>query len=108
MRATVPVLVTALAAVSGLAAGCWARSTAVEAQPLGGVVLLCEPRDASLFVDDKYLGSVRGLRDRPLNLPVGTHRIEISKPGYFPHYAEVQVAQGVRERLEVTLRKEPF
>jgi len=61
-----------------------------------------------LFVDDKYMGTVAGLKGRPLMLPEGPHRIELRRDGYFAHYADVTVAKGVKQRLEVTLRKEPF
>jgi hypothetical protein len=75
---------------------------------LGGLAIRCDPPDAVLFVDDKYMGTVGSLKGRAVKLPEGVHRIEVRKEGYFSHFAEVKVAKGVRQQLEVALRKEPF
>jgi len=75
---------------------------------LQGILIVCDPDDALIYVDDKYMGSVKGLDRRPLPVPAGAHRLEIRKDGYFAHFAEVTVAKGVRQRLKVKLRKEPF
>ena len=48
------------------------------------------------------------LQKRPLALAAGTRRLEVRRDGYFAHYAEVTIAKGVRQRLEIKLRKEPF
>lgn len=99
--------------IAGLLLGLWLTacgpSTAeVGPRPLGGLSIDCRPAGAMLFVDDKYMGTVAGLKGRPLMLPEGPHRIELRRDGYFAHYADVTVAKGVKQRLEVTLRKEPF
>jgi hypothetical protein len=41
-------------------------------------------------------------------VPEGPHRVEIRRDGYFPHFVELTAAKGVRQRLEVKLRKEPY
>jgi len=80
----------------------------VSVQELGGLQIACEPADALLYVDDRYMGSVASLAKRPLPLPVGPHRLELRSEGHFAHFAEITVAKGVRHRLEVKLRKEPY
>ena len=75
---------------------------------LGELALTCQPEDALVYVDDRYQGSVLALRQAPLSLPEGAHRLEVRRDGYFTHYAEVTVVHGVRQRLQVQLRKEPY
>lgn len=90
-------------------AGCGpAVSANAEARPLSGLNITCEPGDALIYVDDRYLGSVKGLTRKPLVLPVGDHRIEIRREGFFAHFAEVKVVKGVRQQLTIKLRREPF
>lgn len=77
-------------------------------RPLAGLRILCEPADATLYVDDRYFGSTARLGRQPLMLPEGFHRLELRRDGYFAHFAEVTLVKGVRQQLEVKLRKEPF
>jgi hypothetical protein len=80
----------------------------VAPRPLGGLLVRCEPADALVYVDDHLEGNASRLAQQPLALPEGFHRVEIRKDGFFPHFAEVTVVKGVRQTIEVTLRKEPF
>jgi len=91
-----------------LLGGCGPASPPTEVRPVGGVGIVCEPTDALLFVDDRYVGTVAGLRGRPITLLEGPHRIELRRDGYFAHYADVTVVKGVRQRLQVVLRRELF
>ena len=100
--------ITILAAVVLLTAGCGPGAPPPISVPTGGLSVRGQPADAMLFIDDRYVGTVGGLKGRPLPLPEGVHRIEVRRDGYFAHFAEVTVARGVQQRLEVTLRKEPF
>ncbi len=91
------------------AGGCGsAPASAMKPRPLLGLHIQCQPNDAQIFVDDRYMGAVKGLDKDLLKLSPGTHRIEIRRDGYFAHFAEVSLEKGVRQRLEVKLRKEPF
>ena len=40
--------------------------------------------DASVTVDDRYLGPLAYVAKRGVALPPGTHRITVEKTGYFP------------------------
>jgi len=42
------------------------------------------PRDASVTIDEEYIGPLGYVAARGVKLPVGKHRISIEKPGYFP------------------------
>jgi hypothetical protein len=89
------------------AGGCGARSPGTT-RPLGGLLVVCEPAEAEIYVDDRFLGTVAAQRGRPLMLAPGPRRIELRHRGYFAHYAEVELVRGVRQRIEVRLRKRPF
>lgn len=106
---TVGFVLLALALGLPCGSGCRTPEPATPpARPVGALVVACEPGDASVYVDDRFQGSVASLKTAPLSLTEGVHRIEIRREGYFSHYSEVTVSKGVRQSLEVRLRKEPF
>ncbi len=99
-----------LAALAGalLLLSCGGPGPNVKVRPLAGLLVRCDPGDAVIYVDDKYMGSVKGLGSKPLLLPEGVHRVEVRKDGYFAHFTEVKMVKGVRQQLKLKLRKEPF
>ncbi|MCA9668191.1 MAG: PEGA domain-containing protein [Myxococcales bacterium] len=82
------------------------RPTTVRA--VGGVLLDCQPKDAELYVDDRYVGVIKHFRGRAIRLRVGLRRLQLSRDGYFDHFAEVRVVKGVRQKLQIKLRRQPF
>ena len=42
------------------------------------------PRDASVTIDEEYVGPLYFVSARGVRLPVGQHRITVEKEGYFP------------------------
>lgn len=42
------------------------------------------PGDASVFIDEEYVGPLGYVAARGVRLPVGEHRITVQKDGYFP------------------------
>ena len=42
------------------------------------------PRDASVTVDEEYIGPLYLVATQGLRLPVGKHRITVTRDGYFP------------------------
>jgi hypothetical protein len=42
------------------------------------------PRDASVIIDEEYIGPLYYVVARGVRLPVGQHRITVEKEGYFP------------------------
>ena len=76
-----------------------------HSQKLSSLQINCEPKDALLFVNDKYHGTVSKLS--LIKLKQGSHRIEFRREGYFAHFAEISLGEK-SAKLVVKLRKEPF
>jgi hypothetical protein len=69
----------------------------------------CRPTDALIFINDRFLGSVAGLRGRPLIVPAGReYRLELRRDGYFSYFAEIKPRPGAAPPMDVELRPEPF
>ena len=64
------------------------------------------PADATVTIDEQYVGSLRAVATRGLRLPVGQHRITVEKSGYFP-WDRLVDADRAPVTLEVTLDKIP-
>jgi hypothetical protein len=66
------------------------------------------PRDASVTVDDQYLGALVHVAGHGVALPPGRHRITVEKAGYFPWDKVVEAKDGDPPvELGVTLTKIP-
>jgi hypothetical protein len=66
------------------------------------------PRDASVTVDDQYLGALVYVAGHGVALPPGRHRITVEKAGYFPWDRVVEAKDGDPPvELGVTLTKIP-
>lgn len=68
----------------------------------GNVQLHVDPKDVEVIVDG-IPSAHSGRAD--LNLPTGTHHIEIVHPGYQPWNLDLNVQQGVRYRLDQRLER---
>ena len=76
-----------------------------RAQP-SALRTIVEPTNATVQVDEQFVGSARVLSKRPALLKPGRRRVTIEAPGYFPHDLEVQIAPGITT-VEVKLRPIP-
>jgi hypothetical protein len=47
------------------------------------------PKDASVTIDEQYVGPLAVVAARGVRLPIGEHRISVEKSGYFPYDARV-------------------
>ncbi|EYF07605.1 Hypothetical protein CAP_8106 [Chondromyces apiculatus DSM 436] len=64
--------------------------------------------DASVTVDDQYLGALAYVAKRGVALPPGQHRVTVEKAGYFPWDRLVTARSGVGPIvLTVELRRIP-
>ena len=64
------------------------------------------PRDASVTIDEQYIGPLGYVAAHGVRMPEGKHRITIEREGYFPY--DVQVVAGrARIRLDVKLVRVP-
>jgi hypothetical protein len=63
-------------------------------RPAANFTLECNVPEAVLFIDDVLVG--RASEWAPPGRPIrpGFHRIEVRHPGYFPYYAEIDLADG--------------
>lgn len=64
------------------------------------------PRDASVTIDDQYVGALAFVAARGVALPEGKHRVTVEKAGYFP-WDRVVEARHQPIYLEVELTRIP-
>ena len=60
------------------------------------------PKNASVSIDEQYIGPLSIVAAHGVRLPVGTHRITVEKDGYFP-YDQLVTADREDIRLVVKL-----
>jgi PEGA domain len=83
--------------------GCQAQRAAVK---LSVERAASTPRDASVYIDEQFVGFLGVVAARGVRLPEGKHRITVEKVGYFPWDREV-VSDRKPIELKVELRKVP-
>jgi hypothetical protein len=83
--------------------GCQAHRAAV---PLRVERAADAPRDASVYIDEQFVGLLGVVAARGVRLPEGEHRITVEKVGYFPWDQRV-VSDRQPIELRVELRKIP-
>jgi serine/threonine-protein kinase len=65
-----------------------------DLSPSGGdISLIFDPPSADVFIDGKKIDNT-GLPLSLQNIPTGTHKIEVKKPGFYPVSEEIDVKQG--------------
>ncbi len=82
-------LAVALVWASGSMA-CASGTTSTVSLRMGGE----GPNDASVTIDERYLGSLAMVRRRGVALPPGRHRIVVEKSGFFPYDRLIDVKEG--------------
>jgi hypothetical protein len=66
------------------------------------------PNDATVTIDDRYLGTFAYVASKGVALPPGKHRITVEKTGFFPWDRLVEAHEGDPPvHLDVTLTKVP-
>lgn len=87
-----------------------ATAGACHRGPAAGAVLAIQApdadRDADVWVDGHYVGSVDALGKGqlpPIRLAPGVHRVEVRKPGRFPVQRTVRVPKGVTADVEIAV-----
>lgn len=78
-------------------------SLAVLAEVLSSLAVNSNPKGASVYIN----GTLRGQTRILLTLPVGSYEVRVSKEGFEPYTAEVQVEEGNRAYLFPTLEPIP-
>jgi len=64
------------------------------------------PGNASVIVDEQYIGPLNYVAAHGIRVPAGEHRISIEKDGYFPYDQRVE-AEGGTIQLNVELTPIP-
>ena len=77
-------------------------TTAADAARRGVLLVRCPVPDAVLVVDEESLGELRALAGG-VSVTAGHHRVELRHDRYHTRYAEVDVAAGQRQTLELVL-----
>ena len=83
LRCLAPPLTSIMFALSVTASGC-ATSSLRSAVVLEVNGSKATPRDASVYIDEQYIGPLYYVSAYGVRLPVGEHRITVTKEGYFP------------------------
>jgi hypothetical protein len=66
------------------------------------------PPDASVTIDDQYVGAFAYVQRKGVAMPPGKHRISVEKQGYFPWDALVEAREGdAPVKLDVKMTKIP-
>jgi hypothetical protein len=74
-----------------------------QGEPHGEVGLRVEPRDATVYIDGKFLGIARELG--VLQLPAGHHRVDLARPGYRELTKEFDVEAGRKSELALSMER---
>ena len=64
------------------------------------------PRDASVIIDEEYIGPLGIVAARGVRIPLGEHRISVEKTGYFP-YDQLVVSDRDDVKLDIKLERIP-
>jgi hypothetical protein len=92
-------------ALSGALAGCESNFPHAKT-PTVSLRMQGEPPEASVTIDDEYVGPLSVVMARGVALPVGSHRISVEAEGYFPWDKIVEARSGL-VRLDVRLNPLP-
>lgn len=61
------------------------------------------PADASVYIDEEYVGPLGYVAARGVRLPVGEHRITVTRDGFFPWDRLVEAdREPIRLNVELT------
>jgi hypothetical protein len=75
----------------------------VEAQGFGSLVIRVQPSGSEVFVDGDRWQGPEGLERLVIQVPAGSHKIEVRKEGSVPFSTTVQVRSGETMPLNVSL-----
>lgn len=93
----------------GVAPGCLVApipGAGVHDAPRAFLVIACEPPDASIYVDDEYIGDLHRWRDGTVPLPPGEHRIALQREGFYTYRIDLTLKADRMTRLTLELVRE--
>ena len=77
-------------AVLGLLVGC----ATMKPEAAGTLHVQCNVPDAAVLLDDALVGRAGDLAKTGKSLRPGFYRVELRHPGYYSHFAEIEVPEG--------------
>jgi len=87
-------------------------ATACGAQQHGGAAVTLKlqrspetPKNASVSIDENYIGPLAFVGASGVRLPLGKHRITVEKDGYFPFD---QLVEADRDDIRLEVKLEPI
>ena len=97
-------LCTAALALASCLSGCGpSRGCAVFSMKMA--VAPGTPGDASVTIDEEYVGPLSVVAARGVKMCIGTHRVTVEKEGYFPWD---QLIEGDRETIHLDVKLTPI
>jgi len=89
--------------------GCKIKQTIEMTPNIGELCFEVEPASAEVYVDEKYMGKVNEFSPARgcLELPIGTHRIEIKKSGFETYSEKAYIGAG-RQWVKLKMGKAPY
>jgi hypothetical protein len=100
MRGTFALL---LSVAGAAASGCM---TAPPEARVAYLKVVAEPRQTTVYSNDRFMGSAHLLQKQPKALPPGTKYLTFKAPGYFPHDLQIKLPVG-ETTVKVKLRPIP-
>jgi hypothetical protein len=64
------------------------------------------PKDALVYVDEEFIGTLAFVAERGVRVPEGEHRLSVEKNGYYP-FDQIIVSDREPIFVEVTMLKLP-
>lgn len=61
------------------------------------------PANATVTIDDIFVGRLETVQARGVALPVGTHHLTVEAPGFFPMDKVIEAKEGQPIRVETRL-----
>jgi hypothetical protein len=65
------------------------------------------PKDASVIIDEQYVGPLAYVAARGVRLPEGEHRLSVEKEGYFPYDTIIEV-DGREQLITIDVELTPI
>ncbi len=77
------------------------------AAPRGGVRVITNVPQATLYVDDELRGPVDAYEDHYLHLAPGQHKLMIEHAEYFTEHIDVTVVEDITIAVTLRMRRQP-
>ncbi len=87
----------------GVGAGCYSTQNFGEQREGAYLEIDCTPKDAEIYVDDRYMGIIAYWRKSTVPVRPGARRIQVLYEGYYPYLFDLNAKPGQIYRLKLDL-----